>query len=141
MRFKLARYLLLFLALVSTSACAQDHVIPLWEKNIPNYRETGEKEVLNTDYDYEAFTTVVKPDISVYLPSDNKKKSSTAVLVVPGGAYWGVVHEWEGSDIAKMLNEYGITAFVLKYRLPHNKSNIIPYKSPLLDVERAMRII
>ncbi|MEN8193513.1 MAG: alpha/beta hydrolase, partial [Bacteroidota bacterium] len=120
---------------------AQDIEIPMWKDKMPNYQECGEKDTLNTDYQYEAYTTVVNPDISVYFPIDSTKKSDIAVLVIPGGAYWGVVHKWEGSNIAKMLNEYGITACVLKYRLPHSKSNITRYKSPLLDAERAMRLI
>ena len=49
--------------------------------------------------------------------------------------------EGQIEDIAKWLNSNGIVAVVLKYRLPNAKSNIISYKSPLLDASRAMKII
>jgi acetyl esterase/lipase len=42
-------------------------------------------------------------------------------------------------DIAKWLNSKGVAAIVLKYRLPISKNNIVGYKSPLLDVKRAIR--
>lgn len=131
----------LWLILIPVNLGAQDCVIPLWSDGIPNHQECGEKDVLNSNAKHVHYAVVTNPDISVYLPSDKTKSSDKAVLIIPGGAYQVVVHEWEGSDIAKMFNEHGITAFVLKYRLPHNKSNIIRYKSPLLDAERAMRII
>ena len=114
--------------------------IPLWDKDIPNYREVGEENTEIFRDNLEIFTNVSKPEMSVFLPS---KKNSTgqAVLIIPGGGYEVVVHVWEGDDIAKWFNSYGITAFVLKYRLPHAKSNIDREKSPLLDAARAMRII
>lgn len=63
------------------------------------------------------------------------------MVVCPGGGYQILAYDWEGSDIARWLNSQGIAAFVLKYRLPGSQSNIVPYKSPLMDARRAMRLV
>ncbi|NOX64346.1 MAG: alpha/beta hydrolase [Chlorobi bacterium] len=131
---------LILVLLLSLVTKAQDLRISLWGDNIPNYQEVGEKETPNDAAEIEHYRLVTNPDISVYLPA---KKNSTgqAVLIIPGGGYGAVVYKWEGTDIAKWLNAYGIAGIVLKYRLPHAKSNIVRDKSPLLDASRAMKMI
>ncbi len=114
--------------------------IPLWDKDIPNYKESGEVNTTTFREGLEITTQVSKPEISVYLPS-KKNSNGQAVLIIPGGGYEVIVHEWEGSDIAKWFNAHGIAGIVLKYRLPHGKSNIERESSPLLDAARAIRII
>jgi len=118
---------------------AQNQILPLWEGDPPNYRETGEVTIWDTS-DIVRVRNVQKPDIAVFLPS---KKNSTgeAVVICPGGGYTILAYDWEGSDIARWLNSQGIAAFVLKYRLPGSKSNIVPHKSPLMDAQRAMRMV
>ena len=61
----------------------------------------------------------------------------TAVVVLPGGGYTHVVMEKEGGVEARWLNEHGISAYVLQYRL--NPSYMYP--SPMQDGERAMRFV
>jgi acetyl esterase/lipase len=118
---------------------AQNQIIPLWEGDPPNYQETGEVTIFDTS-DIVRVRNVQKPDIAVFLPS---KKNSTgkAVVICPGGGYGILAYDWEGSDIAHWLNSNGIAAFVLKYRLPGSKSNIKPHLSPLMDAQRAMRLV
>ena len=116
---------------------AQNITLPLWESNIPN----SPKESLKESYDGQHYYVVTNPDIAVYLPS---KWNSTgqAVLVIPGGGYHAIAYTWEGTDVAKWLNANGIVAAVLKYRLPNDTTtNIVRYKSPLLDASRAIRIL
>lgn len=132
--------IVLTVLLFSIITKAQNFVIPLWDGNMPNYQEIGEVERLKSKSSTEHYKIVTKPDISVFLPSKNNR-TGQAVLVIPGGGYQAIVHIWEGEDIAKWLNSYGIVAIVLKYRLPNAKSNIIGHKSPLLDASRAMKII
>lgn len=114
--------------------------LTLWGKNIPNYIDIGDKNTEIFRDNLEIYTIIDNPEITVFLPS---KKNSTgqAVLIIPGGGYEVVVHEWEGYDIAKWLNSQGIAGIVLKYRLPHSKSNIIGHRSPLIDAIRAIRTI
>jgi acetyl esterase/lipase len=133
--------LLICLLITSTIApvVAQNQILPLWEGDPPNYRETGEVTIWDTS-DIVVVRNVQKPDIAVFIPS---KKNSTgeAVVICPGGGYGVLAYDWEGSDIAHWLNSQGIAAIVLKYRLPGSKSNIIPHKSPLMDAQRAMRMV
>lgn len=106
---------------------------------IPNYVASGESEIRDT-------TTIVRiskvqmPDISVFLPSA-KNRSGEAVIICPGGGYHILAYDWEGEDIAKYWNSKGVAAIVLKYRLPTSESQVIPHKSPLMDAQRAMRMV
>jgi acetyl esterase/lipase len=117
----------------------QDYKIPLWEKNIPNFKQTDEKEEA-TSTDILKIKLVQKPDIAVFLPS-RKNAGRQAVVICPGGGYVNLAYDWEGTDIAKWLNGNGIAAIVLKYRLPNSKSNITGHKSPLMDAQRALRMV
>jgi len=117
----------------------QDYRLSLWEENIPNFRQTDEKEIV-TSTDIVKIKLVQKPDIAVFLPS-MKNANGQAVVICPGGGYVSLSYDWEGTDIAKWLNANGIAAIVLKYRLPNAKSNIIGYKSPLMDAQRAIRMV
>jgi acetyl esterase/lipase len=126
--------------LFEVCACCfgQDHVLPLWPESIPNYQKTDESEVRDTT-DFVRVSHVQTPEISVYLPA-RKSAVGQAVVICPGGGYRILAYDWEGSDVAKWLNSYGIAGIVLKYRLPLSSSNIVKHKSPLLDVQRALRL-
>lgn len=60
---------------------------------------------------------VSKPSLTPFIP-DNP--NGTAIIVAPGGAFHILSIESEGNQVAKKLNEKGITVFVLKYRLVHS---------------------
>lgn len=74
------------------------------------------------------------PTLTVYQP-DPAKRTSTAVVICPGGGYGGLAGH-EGRDYALWLNQRGITGFVLKYRLGSHH-----YRHPVMlnDVNRAVR--
>lgn len=61
-------------------------------------------------------TNVQDATLTVYRP-DPKKANGTAVIVAPGGAFHLLSIENEGEAVAQWLNERGVTAFVLRYRL------------------------
>ena len=77
----------------------------------------------------------VKVPITVHLPEAGKA-TGTAMVICPGGGYGGRVVEGEGHGIARWLNSHGIAGVVLGYRLPAGN-----YHRPLLDVQRAMRVV
>jgi acetyl esterase/lipase len=129
----------LIILMINTYCQGQNFVLPLWKGIIPNYQETREKELIDTS-DIVRISSVQDPDISVFLPS-KKNATRQAVLICPGGGYIRLAYDFEGSDIAKWLNSEGIAGIVLKYRLPVSKSNIVPHLSPLLDAQRAIRLI
>jgi acetyl esterase/lipase len=80
---------------------------------------------------------VTMPSIIPFIPD---KPNGAAILVIPGGAYRRQVLNLEGSEIAAWLNSIGITAFVLKHRMPgggHENALDVP----LQDAQRAMRLV
>ena len=60
-------------------------------------------------------------------PASNPKNHA-ALLIIPGGGYYGLWFDKEGVDIANWANGLGISAFVLKYRLPTGKMKIAKIK-------------
>ena len=64
-----------------------------------------------------------------------------AVIICPGGGYWALAYDLEGTDIARYLNSIGVVGIVLKYRLPTYGNVIEPHKAPLMDAQRAMRLV
>jgi acetyl esterase/lipase len=130
-------FVTLFAGFISTHA--QNQILPLWEGDPPNYRESGEVTLFDTS-DIVRISKVQKPDLAVFLPS-KKNATGEAVVICPGGGYWILAYDWEGSDIARYFNSKGIAAFILKYRLPTSESNIVPHKSPLMDAQRAIRLV
>ncbi|MGH9584243.1 MAG: alpha/beta hydrolase, partial [Bryobacteraceae bacterium] len=75
-----------------------------------------------------------KPALTIY-PVAGSQKVPTGVLVCPGGGYVHLAMGHEGRQIAAWLNSYGITAFVLRYRLGPKYH----YPMELDDAKRAMR--
>jgi acetyl esterase/lipase len=75
------------------------------------------------------------PTLTVYLPKSNPTK--TGVIVAPGGGYQHLSMVKEGSDVAHWLNDRGVAAFVLKYRLGMKYHNPIE----LHDAQRAIRLV
>ena len=121
------------------SSYSQEFTLPLWPEGIPNFRETGALEKWDSS-DIIAVTNVQHPDIAVFLPA-MRQATGQAVLICPGGGYWALAYNWEGTDIAKWLNSKGIAGIVLKYRLPTSAGQVIPHESPLMDAKRAMRLV
>lgn len=117
----------------------QSEILPLWPDEIPNFQPATEKEV-QTQGDIFWIRKVQKPSLAVYLPS-KANANGKAILICPGGGYEGLAYDWEGSDIAKLLNSKGIAAFVLKYRMPQAKSVAVSHLAPLQDAQRALRLI
>jgi acetyl esterase/lipase len=118
---------------------SQETTFPLWPSGkVPNYQKTDEIEKRDTSETIH-ISRVQFPDMTVYMPA-KRNATGQAVIICPGGGYVNLSYDWEGTDVAKLLNSKGITAIVLKYRLPNSKSNIIPNLSPLMDAKRAIRM-
>jgi endo-1,4-beta-xylanase len=137
-------FLLSFLAVPALAWTGAQHpVIPLWPNGAPGFEgRKDEKEVKSVQKSGEyKVTNVHNPSLTVFLPPKDKA-TGAAVVLAPGGGHrelW-VLHE--GANEAKWLNERGIAAFVLKYRLAREKGS--PYKLPehtLQDGQRAVRLV
>lgn len=130
----------LLLLIFTSHLYSQDESMELYPPDaIPNYRAVGEDEKWDTT-DIVRVSKVQVPDIKVYLPV-RENRTGKAVLICPGGGYHILAYDKEGEDIAKFWNSKGVTAFVLKYRLPTSEAQIIPHKSPLMDAQRALRLL
>jgi acetyl esterase/lipase len=105
------------MATISVQA-AEPEKIALWTGQAP----VGDGTFAATN----AFITVYRPE----------KPNGAAVVICPGGGYRVRMMKPEGHEIARWLNEHGITGVVLEYRLPNEKSFV-----PLLDAQRAIRTV
>jgi acetyl esterase/lipase len=79
---------------------------------------------------------VDKPKITLY-PAPAATATGTAVVVCPGGGYAVVAADHEGRQVAEWLNSFGVSAFVLQYRLGPRYH----HPAPLQDAQRAIRIV
>jgi acetyl esterase/lipase len=132
--------LLITLIAMSSAVTAQEITLPLWPAGkVPNYQKTNETEKSDST-DIVRISMVQNPSIAVFLPA-KKNATGQAVVICPGGGYSILAYDWEGTDIAKWFNSKGVAAVVLKYRLPNAKSNVVPHESPLMDAQRAVRMV
>jgi acetyl esterase/lipase len=77
-----------------------------------------------------------KPSMLVYL-TPAAAANGAAVVVCPGGGYGSLAIEQEGQPAAQWLNQRGVSAFVLQYRIAPRYH----YPAPMLDVQRAIRTV
>ncbi len=116
-------------------------VIPLYDGVIPNSKATPNKEKSVTGEDGKLrISEVSVPTLTMYKPEKTAGKRS-ALIICPGGGYGLLAASHEGSDIAKVLNSMGITAFILKYRLPENTIMVDKSIGPLQDAQRAIQLV
>ena len=121
---------------------AQTTVMKVWPEGIPGSlkNETYAEKPFLSNGEVSWVEQVSEPQLFVFLPPAGKENGA-AVLICPGGGYQGLVMTYEGSGIAKWLNDNGIAAIVLKYRIPSDL--IMKDKSigPLQDAQEAIRVI
>lgn len=84
-------------------------------------------------------TNVSHPTLTVYRPAPEKDVGA-AVVVCPGGAYRVLAWDLEGTEVAQWLNSLGVTAAVLKYRVPMRASRA-RHEPPLQDAQRAVSLL
>jgi acetyl esterase/lipase len=91
----------------------------LWPDGAPEAKGTDDKD---------------KPSLTLYpAPADNNTGAS--VIVAPGGGYYVLAIDHEGQQVARWFNRFGVSAYVLKYRLKPKYDPSIA----LLDGKRAVR--
>jgi acetyl esterase/lipase len=103
-----------------TSRPSNGDVLRLWEGRAP--RSTGDQP---RDI----------PELTAFFP-DASIANGAAVIICPGGGYYALMMDYEGTDVAKWFTEHGVAAFVLKYR-------VSPFGQPCptLDGQRAVRTV
>ena len=108
------------LVLVAPAPCQQANQIPLWPLAAPLAKGAGADDI---------------PTILLYLPSSHQP--TPGIVVCPSGSYMSILLDRDGRQVAEWLNDLGIAAFVLKYRV----APTYHYPVPLLDAQRALRYV
>ena len=125
------------LLLMAGTATAQDYgqarTLKIWDnKTAPhgNGIATPEREP-----EKNRLTDVSEAVLYIF-PAAPEKATGQAVVICPGGGYVKLCIDYEGYEMAQWFAEHGITAAVLKYRMPNGHPEV-----PLEDVEQALRIM
>ena len=108
--------------------------IPIWPGNVPGPKING-TEQCNNNSDNLVVWNVSVPRMEMFVPK-GQNRTTTAVIICPGGGYSGLAVDMEGYQVAKWLNSLGVTAFVLKCRL---KEYGHPW--PICDLQQAIRVV
>jgi len=139
--------LLLCLSAASGFAATRAEEIKLWANSAPGSEGITAAEVSKPSVSPKYaglpgnFTVTHFPSIYVFLPPP-EKATGAAMVVAPGGGHTQLVMEKEGWEVADWLNERGIVAFVLKYRLARAPGS--KYTLPLevfADAARSIRLV
>jgi acetyl esterase/lipase len=134
----------LVLAALLVSAAASE--IPIWPDKPPGETaEIGpEKDTTKPTDNLVGSKPVVRlgnvsqPTIRVYRAKDSA--NGTGVLVFPGGAYRILAMDLEGTEVCEWLNSLGVTAVLLKYRVP-SREGVERHAAALQDAQRAFGIV
>lgn len=131
----------------SALAAAPARIIELWPSTAP-----GEKGDIGEEKDTTKPTdgliagkrvirlgNVSRPTLALY-PAPGRKDVGTTVLVVPGGGYHILAMDLEGTEVCGWLNSIGVSAALLKYRVPA-RAGLPRHAAPLQDAQRAMGIL
>ena len=125
--------IILLLAVVAFPAFAQmgsPIIIPIWPDGAPNdngiVTEEGHPSPRSVD-------NVSKPELWVF-PAF--RPNGTVIIACPGGGYYYLEIEKEGTGLAPWFNYIGVTLAVLKYRMPNGH-----FETTLSDVQEAVKIM
>ncbi len=121
------------LLVVTASFATTPEVIEMWGNSSAPHSNglSGEEEVSENG----VVKNVSKAELTIY-PAPRDRATGQAVVICPGGGYGGLSMKYEGHKMAEWFSESGITAAVLKYRMPNGVKEV-PYE----DVEAAMRVM
>lgn len=129
-----------FLLMVSFQLNAQE-TFPLYPGAIPGAIDKPDAETTNT---LENGVTIVgkisRPTITIYKGEDKGEswKKGLCIIIFPGGGYVINAVKHEGHDVGRWLAQHGITAFVVKYRVPDSTFMTNPTTAPLQDAQQAI---
>ena len=137
--FRYYRLTIFLLILLSESAIAQSvSEALLYPGPVPGSKQSTIKEQITFVNGAVRISSVISPTLTKYTPA---KPNGISVIICPGGGYGRLAIDHEGVEVAKALNEQGVTAFVLKYRLPNDTIMVDKTIGPLQDAQQAIRTI
>lgn len=135
--------LALTLALVLPARAAEPLVVKLWPEKVPGEaKDIGPEEITTPkpgQADVKRVGKVSQPTITVY-PAPKDKATGAAVIVAPGGGYSILAIEHEGTQTCEWLNTLGVTAVLLKYRVPKREMQMPDNLAAIQDAQRAVSL-
>lgn len=134
--------LTLALALALSARAAEP--IKLWPGKAPGEtKDIGPEKYQETkkgQLDVKRLANVSEPTITVYAPPADKN-TGAAVIVAPGGGYNILAIEHEGTDTCEWLAKLGVTAVLLKYRVPRREAQTPDNLAMVQDAQRAVTLV
>jgi acetyl esterase/lipase len=136
--------ILAFGVMPAVRAADAPRTLDVWPGPAPGEEggSVGEEKVERTDGTIRSVTNVTKPTLTVYRP-DHEDATDVAIVVCPGGGYNMLAWDHEGEQVARWLNSIGVTAAVLKYRVPRRPGapRDQPPQQALMDAQRALSLV
>ncbi|HCK70205.1 MAG TPA: xylanase [Planctomycetaceae bacterium] len=129
-----------FLVVWSTGLIAEPKVVKVFPNGLPADAvklpedRIAKLKAANTD---ERIAYVAEPTLTLY-PAPKDVATGCGVVICPGGGYNILAWNKEGIELAQWFNKIGVSAAVLKYRVPRRTPDI--HHEPLQDVQRAIRL-
>ena len=112
-------------------------IVDVWPQGKMPGRGADEPETERPSNDnFQRLTNISHPTLTIF-PAKKNGRPAPAMIVCPGGGYTYVVYDKEGTEIAAWLNSAGITALVLKYRVPQNREGALQDLQRSLSLARA----
>jgi len=146
-RIVLATTLSAGLLLARSGWAANPLVLDLWPDKVPGDVGISDQEKSRIHPSplvgpTQLITNVTKPTLSVYQPPKDKN-TGTAMIICPGGGYWDLYWELEGTEVVEWLNSVGVAGIILKYRVPRRPGDVRgePPLGPQLDAQRAVSVV
>lgn len=126
---------------------AEPKLIKLWPDRAPGETVTlpPEADTTKATENLVAGVRVIRlgnvsdPTVTVYVP-EPAKANGAAVLVCPGGGYNILAMDLEGTEVCEWLNSIGVTAALLKYRVPR-RAGQLQHGPPLQDAQRGLGLL
>lgn len=132
-----------FCVFIGSSVLAEEHVeLEIWPGDLPaGSVEMAPKVIakLESELTQERIRFVDRATLTVY-PAPRETANGCAVIICPGGGYNILAWPKEGLEVAEWFNSIGVTAFVLKYRVPRRNQDRIHWE-PMQDIQRAIRFV
>ena len=138
---RLFAFLVAFVLPFSLDA-AEPTVVKLWPGKAPGENKDLGPEIATPPKDakdVKRVSNVSEPTIAIYQPSKDKA-TGAAVIVAPGGAYSILAIEHEGTQVCEWLNTLGVTAILLKYRVPKREMQMPENLAAIQDAQRALSL-
>jgi acetyl esterase/lipase len=136
--FAIAALFIGSLSVAGAALAQKEQVIPVWPGVAPGSENWTQKEMESASPNGASIRNVVSPSLTVFLP-DPAKATGTAIIICPGGGFVSLAWTSEGTQAAHWLNDHGVAALVLKYRLLDSGATDADFRKHMADLVTALR--